>query len=572
MEDDERVVALSDFKQLYINTLIINRMKKLYFLSTALFLCFLAQTALANFINVQNTTLTGQNTTNGTIQVQFDLSWNNSWRDSINYDGAWIFVKYRIGTGTWLHANLNNTGTVTGTGTSHRIDIAPPTHSGNRPGAMVYRNTGGTGTFNATGLQLQWDYAGQSVTDAQALAAQLRVFAIEMVYIPQGNYFLGDGVNARNHFHNGGQAVQVTGTGYSPQLSISSLGVMTVRVHGQNGLDIDGNQSMSAWPTDNPEYPTGWKHFWIMKYEISQGQYVDFLNTLTYDQQSARVQNATNTVGQNPFNAGTTDVNRYTLRVGTAGVNNTVPRVYITVRPDRANNFMHWMDGAAYSDWSGLRMLSELEYEKAGRGFLNPVQQEFAWGTTAFVNGSTLSGTENGTETLTEANNNRTLIDATKTGGDGGNGPVRVGIHATSTSTRTQSGASYFGVMDLTGNVFEAYVNVQHANGRTYRGYDAQWHGDGVLSTTSPFGMANTPYWTGNAAAGSNTVATATNITVSGGMVFRGTNGSYSIGTDLYQLSDRQSTGSAQAATITSWNGMESREYRWGFRCGRSGW
>ena len=548
-------------------------MKKLYFLSSALFLCFLAQTALANFINVQNTTLTGQNTTTGTIQVQFDLSWNNSWRDSINYDGAWVFVKYRIGTGTWLHANFNSTGAVTGTGTSHRIDIAPVTHSANRPGAMVYRNTGGTGTFNATGIQLQWAYAGQSVTAAQALAAQLRVFAIEMVYIPQGNYFLGDGINTRNHFHNGATlAVQVTGTGYSPQLAISSLGTMTVRVHGQNGLDIDGTQTMSAWPTDNAEFPTGWRHFWIMKYEISQGQYVDFLNTLTYDQQTSRVGSATNVINTNVQSGTTTDPNRYTIRVGTQGTVNTVPRVYITVRPDRGNGFMSWMDGAAYADWSGLRMLSELEYEKAGRGFLNPVQQEFAWGTTAFVNGTTLSGTENGTETLTEANNNRTLIDATKTGGDGNTGPVRVGIHATATSTRTQSGASYFGVMDMTGNLFEAYVNVQHSNGRTYRGYDAQWHGDGAVSTVTTFGFADTPYWTGNAAPGSNTVATITNITQSGGMVFRGTNNGFPIGTDLYQLSDRQSTGSAQATSSTSWTGMDSRDYRFGFRCGRSGW
>jgi hypothetical protein len=309
-----------------------------------------------------------------------------------------------------------------------------------------------------------------------------------------------------------------------------------------------------------------------MKYEISQGQYVDFLNTLTYDMQTSRVGSSTNAVNTNVQSGTTTDPNRYTIRVGTAGVVNTVPRVYITVRPDRGNGFMSWMDGAAYADWSGLRMLSELEYEKAGRGFLNPVQQEFAWGTTSFVNGTTLSGTENGTETLTEANNNRTLIDATKTGGDGSNGPVRVGIHATATSTRTQSGASYFGVMDMTGNLFEAYVNVQHSNGRTYRGYDAQWHGDGTLTTVSPFGFANTPYWTGNAAGGSNTVNTVTIINQSGGMVFRGTNNGWPIGTDSYQLSDRQSTGSAQATSITSWSGMDSRDYRFGFRCGRSGW
>jgi len=553
-------------------------MKKLYYLSTVLFLGLLAKAGMANFINVQNTTLTGQNTTSSTIQVQFDLSWNNSWRDSINYDGAWVFVKYRIGTGTWLHANLNATGAVTGTGTSHRIDISPLTHSGNRTGAMVYRNTGGTGTFNATGLELQWAYGTQSVTDAQALAAQLRVFAIEMVYIPQGNFFAGDGVtNARGHFYNGTQAIQITGTGFTAPFFFNHPAIgavaMTHRVHGAQGLDINGDQVVSpTWSaTDNLDYPTGWKHFWIQKYEISQGQYVDFLNTLTYDQQSARVQNATNTVGNNAFNNGTTDINRYTIKIGTAGVSNSVPRVYITVRPDRANHYMNWPDGAAYSDWAGLRMLSELEFEKAARGFLNPVASEFAWGTATGTLGSTISGTENGTETLTDANANYSNIAATKTGGDASVGPVRVGIHATANSTRVQAGSSYFGVMDMTGNVFEMYVNCQHNAGRMYRGYNDLYHGDGTLSTVSPFGAANTPFWSGNAIATAN-VAASGNITTGAGAVFKGSNFAWSGYPDAYQVSDRLSAGSTVATVTTNFTEPITRTVSWGFRCGRSGW
>jgi len=552
-------------------------MKTFYYLTTLLILSLMTKVGLANFINVQNTTLTGQNTTTGTIQVRFDISWNNSWRDSINYDGAWVFVKYRIGTGTWLHANLSATGTVIGTGTSHRIDIAPATHSGNRPGAMIYRNAGGTGTFNATGLQLQWEYSGQSVTDAQALAAQLRVFAIEMVYIPQGNFFVGDGINnARNHFYNGSLPIQITGTGFTPPFNFFHPAwgavAMTHRVHGINGLDINGDQTVGVWSTtDNPDYPTGWKHFWMMKYEMSQGQYVDFLNTLSYDQQSARVQNPTNTVGNNAFNDVTTDVNRYTIKIGTAGVNNSVPRVYITVRPDRANNYMNWQDGCAYSDWAGLRMLSELEYEKAGRGFLNAVANELAWGTTTGTFGTTISGTENGTETLTDANANYSNISATKSGGDAAVGPVRVGIHATANSTRVQAGSSYFGVMDMTGNVFEMYVNCQHNAGRMYRGYSDLYHGDGTLSTISPFGAANTPYWSGNAAATSN-VAVSGNVTFGAGVVFRGNNGNWSGYLDAYQLSDRLSTGYTVGTTTTFYTDPSTRTLTYGFRCGRSGW
>jgi formylglycine-generating enzyme required for sulfatase activity len=546
-------------------------MRKLYSYTLVITLLLLSKVAFANFINVQNTTLTGQNTTNGTIQVQFDLSWNNSWRDSINYDGAWVFVKYRIGTGNWLHASMNNTGTVNGTGTSHALMVSPATSSGNRTGAMIYRNTGGTGTFNATGIQLQWAYATQAVSDANALTAQLRVFAIEMVFIPQGNYFLGSANNNRNNFYdnsNSAQPIQITGTGFSSQFGAQSIGSMTNRVHGLSGLDIDGNSTMSAYPTDNQDYPTGWRSFWMMKYEMSQGQYVDFLNTLTYDQQSNRVASATNTVNTNAQSGTTTDNNRYTIRVGTVGVSNTVPRVYITVRPDRANNFMDWTDCAAYADWSGLRMLSELEYEKAGRGFLNSVTNEYAWGTTTAVFGNTLSGTENGTETVTESGANTSNIASTRSGGDGNNGPLRVGIHATATSTRTQSGASYFGVMDLTGNVGEMYVNVQHNNGRTYRGYNDLFHGDGTLLTT---GFADVANWTGNAATGTNVTTTAVTVNQNTGVAVRGHNQSLGLGTDDYRLTDRFSTGSTVGPTFSSY-GTPSRVFWLGSRLGRSAW
>lgn len=542
-------------------------MRKLYSFVTAVVLLVLCNSAFANFINVQNTTLTGQNTTNGTIQVQFDLSWNNSWRDSINYDGAWVFVKYRIGTGNWLHAAMSNTGMVNGTGTSHAIMVSPATNTGMRAGAMIYRNTGGTGTFNATGIQLQWAYGTQSVSNSDALTAQLRVFATEMVYIPQGNYFAGDGQNTRFHFYNGSSAIQITGTGFSPQFFFNSTN-MTHRVHGQNGLDINGDQTIGTYPTDNPDYPTGWKSFWMMKYEISQGQYVDFLNTLTYDQQTARVASSTNTVNTNAQSGTTTDNNRYTIRVGTAGVANTVPRVYITVRPDRANNFMDWTDVAAFADWSGLRMLSELEYEKAGRGFLNAVANEYAWGTTTAVQGNTLSGTENGTETVTESGANYSLISSTRSGGDGSSGPLRVGIHATATSTRTQSGASYFGVMDMTGNVGEMYVNVQHAQGRTYRGYADLWHGDGTLLTT---GFADVAHWTGNGATTANVLTTASTVNQNTGFVYRGHNQSVTNGTDDYRLNDRFSVGTTVGATATSFNNS-GRVFWSGGRVGRSAW
>ena len=78
-----------------------------------LFQCF---SLMANNIQVSNITLTTKDTANNFRIVQFNLSWENSWRIAtapFNYDAAWVFVKYRItvangGDGLWKHAFLNN--------------------------------------------------------------------------------------------------------------------------------------------------------------------------------------------------------------------------------------------------------------------------------------------------------------------------------------------------------------------------------------------------------------------------------------------------------------------------------
>src|SRR5688500_16641042 len=70
--------------------------------------------ASGNNVQVSNVRLTGQNTTDNFTMVEFDITWENSWRYSggpTNWDAAWVFVKYRVGTGgDWQHAWLNNTG------------------------------------------------------------------------------------------------------------------------------------------------------------------------------------------------------------------------------------------------------------------------------------------------------------------------------------------------------------------------------------------------------------------------------------------------------------------------------
>src|SRR5205814_1580703 len=87
---------------------------------------------------------------------------------------------------------------------------------------------------------------------------------------------------------------------------------------------------------------------------------------------------------------------RYTI----AGTGNA-PNVYTAARPSRACNYLQWEDETAYLDWAALRPLTELEYEKVCRGTNPPVGFEGAWGTSYGTKGIAISGTEDGTETIT---------------------------------------------------------------------------------------------------------------------------------------------------------------------------
>jgi formylglycine-generating enzyme required for sulfatase activity len=204
---------------------------KFFLIFAVTFISFLQQ-ALASNIAVSNTTLTGQNTSNGTNSalnfalVQFDLSWENSWRlgystGTNNWDAAWVFVKYRVNGGNWTHANLNNTGHDDGSGTTLDIEaglLTPGTafNATTNPamGCFFYRNAAGTGNISNTALQLRWNYGANGLND-NALV-EVKVFAIEMAYVPQGGFDAGESspINPlANDISSGSVTFQLTGNG-----------------------------------------------------------------------------------------------------------------------------------------------------------------------------------------------------------------------------------------------------------------------------------------------------------------------------------------------------------------------
>jgi hypothetical protein len=70
------------------------------------------------------------------------------------------------------------------------------------------------------------------------------------------------------------------------------------------------------------------------------------------------------------------------------------------------------------------------------------------------------------------------------------NAPLRAGIFATDSSDRVNSGASYYGIMELSGSMTERIVTLGNAYGRKFKGT----HGNGYLNS---LGNADNTDWPG---------------------------------------------------------------------------
>ena len=266
---------------------------------------------------------------------------------------------------------------------------------------------------------------------------------VEMVYCPQADFALGDGgpgpVGATYRFLSSAANTAVPAT----ITSAYETGAQTFYCYPNNVVT-----TIAGVPAT---WPKGQYGFYIMKYEISEGNYVEFLNTIGGVAQTARY----------PGNVGT---NRNQTQPGIA------LNTYATSRPDRAQNWLAWADVSAFLDWACLRPMTETEYEKACRGTTTFTTGEFAWGSTALTatNGGTFTapGNENGTETMSLPVGANCAYGGTSnyTNGDGGAGPLRGGIFALSNSTRVSAGATYFGVMEMTGNIWDMVVGM-HSTG-----------------------------------------------------------------------------------------------------------
>ena len=492
-------------------------------------MAFIVGNSYANNISIQKVAITDTNKTAKTATIRFNISWENSWRDEVNWDAAWIFVKFRRPQDSvwrYKHMTLSSSNNSAGSGTANMKFTIPD----DRKGAFYYRAGVGSGNIKMDSVKLFWNYGADSVSVIDSV--EVKVFATEMVYVPQGNYSLGDG-NGTEKTYNSFQIksapknfVTITDK-WSPEVNImvnindggnddATLYKDGIRISGLSGLDINNDRV-----ADHPDFPTGYRAFYCMKYPVTQGQYADMLNTLSLRDSTlpswmqsndtirlkkinpkykAALQNLDPLFWNTP-----NDLQRHTISL------DSIEAKYFVSRPDRAFGRGQTNYYEAYSDWAALRPMSEMEYEKAARGPLPPMYKvyrqnnntnwnadttsnwsgfDWAWGndstiarTQNMMNSQfTFSGPENGTEFFSNYNiykrYNNPMMYGTS-GGDGGSGPYRVGIFATDTSSRISSGATYYGIMDFNKNVPQYVVSAGSSRARSF---SYRKNGDGMLN------------------------------------------------------------------------------------------
>jgi len=448
-----------------------------------LLLCIITSLLMnANNVVISNISLVGNA---GNYRIQFDLSWDNNWRTSTgqaNYDGVWVFFKYRTPGGSWQHLMMN------GSSNSVPANYTAYQNTGvTKTGAIIHRTTNGFSSASLTDIEL-------GVVDVQ-FGIDIRGYAIEMVFIPScSNCIIGDGngtAEASFALHVADNTSGAFGSTFSVDAGVDDATLV-------GGIAIN-----AAGIAGNADYATG-QAFWSMKYELSQAGYRDFLNSLNLTQQTTRTANApTSATGTGALVATGTFRNFIEIATPSAG---GAPAVYGLDASGNnvfdetgdgewiACNYLSWMDIAAYLDWAGLAPMTEILYERICRGASTAgpnasVLGEYAWGTTAIfgtpytITGANLASevASNASTTLGNANYNSTH-PAT-------NGPLRNGIFATASSDRITSGASFYGVMEMSGNLLEPCVAIGNVAGRGFTSVN----GDGVLSNNGNANAANWP-------------------------------------------------------------------------------
>lgn len=431
----------------------------------------------------------------GQSMIRFSLRSGNSWRARWtepaaatatgrdepveSWSAVWVFAKYRRPGGDgFAHATL----------AANRGDHSVPATAvldvgltGDRgTGVFIHRGARGHGPLALADVGLRWLHATDGVADPNAV--DLRVYAIDMVRVPAGGFHVGSGGDEPGGFVAGGDGAH--GKPFLVDAAWSgpvAAGGTARRIGAERGMLWAGDAATRRVASPLADgFPTGHDAFYCMRYELTRGQFTDFLNTLS----------AAEFADTSAGDAG--HAVRHVTAAGRHGLDGAWPTL-VPRKPHQACNLLSWWDGAKYASWAAIRPLTELEYEKACRGPRRALADEYAWGSNAIATAEYTVADEGrageriaagGLETAGNAVHDLTLpaffggpVSPYINGVPGG--PMRPGIFAGPATGRVAAGSSYWGIMELSGNVREQVVTLADAAGRAFRGS----HGDG---TTTP--------------------------------------------------------------------------------------
>ncbi|HUT56974.1 MAG TPA: hypothetical protein VNA25_03755 [Phycisphaerae bacterium] len=482
----------------------------------------------------------------GQSSVTFDLAWDWSWRATWevpgeqhggkgplkleNWDAAWVFVKFRKpGAEGYSHATLSTNKADHRVPGGAALDIGPSGDGKRGLGVFICRDAPGHGANEWKGVTLRWLHSTDGVADPGAV--DLKVFAIQMVHVPQCAFWAGDGSTTP-------VAAQFSAGDTTDPFRVEREDAITLG--GESRKNLGNRDSLGIRLADDfnsvvtqplpARFPKGYAAFYCMRHEISQGQYVEFLNTLSFEQQAQVIGHGLSGKSKPDAVAGSlleehASKYRNGVKIEVPGVKPATPAALETDTPHlpHGSGWYHQITvtgspgkggckGVFYAAWAGLRPMTELEYEKACRGPLKPVPGEYAWGTAQVAGSNSEKPPRDGYALRNPGKPDESVVWEGANGPDAtrGNaawagtimqefgqyryfalnpihGPLRVGIFATPESGRVAAGASYWGILDLTGSLWEELVVVGHLpdpwnevrkQGRRFAGT----HGDGTLS------------------------------------------------------------------------------------------
>lgn len=419
-------------------------------------------------------------------QLSFTVSWDHAWNfdgNGIgNHDAVWFFVKYQVDN---AFAPLRFSNQALHQSSATALLQVEPVADGQ--GVFLVPQLSGGGNIPPTTITLE---LAAPLPDFSQI--EIRAYGIEMVHVPTSDFYLGDG--SSNHSFTAGDSS-------GPFLIQSEAQLPT-------GSSASSLTSVDAYPPAGdipPSWPKGHTGFYCMKYEISQAQFTDFLNALTYAQQTQITATPPDGMaGSLALNNGLNNRNGIRLQRPGSAAGTPLPARYghdlagngsfngAGEGQARACNWLDWPSLCAYLDWAALRPMTEFEFEKASRGPALPMALEFAWGTPEVVDANTPLNDGFSSEAVAEVPTGQAGLASH--GYVGPQGPLRCGFAAHSGSNRLAAGASYWGIMELSGNLWEQCVTV-NAAGLAFTGA----LGDGQLGSD---GKANVAGWPGAEGAG----------------------------------------------------------------------